>query len=136
MIDPSAADPRTGLAQSRTGFAAFRTHLALDRTTMAWVRTALTMSSFGFGLVGFFRSVSETSPSPENILHHQTAIRFGIALIVLAAIATILAAASHWRNLERLRNGDDLQIPRLPLSLVIAVVLALATLIGLAALLL
>ena len=60
----SAADPRTDLARTRTGLAAYRTGLALDRTTLAWIRTTLTMGSFGFGLVGFFRSVREKNPSP------------------------------------------------------------------------
>ena len=38
----------------------------LDRTTLAWIRTTLTMATFGFGMVGFFRSLSATSPSARD----------------------------------------------------------------------
>lgn len=63
----SQADPRTDLALRRTSAAKFRTQLALDRTTLAWIRTTLTMATFGFGTVGFFRSLREKSPTPEAI---------------------------------------------------------------------
>lgn len=131
----SAADPRTDLAKTRTGFAAYRTQLALDRTTLAWIRTTLTMCTFGFGLVGFFRAVREKNPSPEAIAVHETAIRFGLALIVLAAVATILAALSHWRTLGRLRRGEELRVARFPASLAIAFLVAVGILAGLFALL-
>ena len=80
---PTSSDPRVDLARERTGMASFRTQLALDRTTLAWVRRTLTMASFGFGLVGFFRSLRGQAPSAETIRLHQGAIRFGLALIVL-----------------------------------------------------
>ncbi len=130
----SAADLRTDLARTRTGFAAYRTALALDRTTLAWIRTTLTMGSFGFGLVGFFRSVREKNPSPETIAVHEAAIRFGLSLIVLAALATLLAALAHGRTLGRLRRGEDLRVSRFPLSLAVAFLVTLAILGGLAAL--
>ena len=128
------ADPRIDLAKARTSLAAFRTQLALDRTTLAWIRTTLTMGSFGFGLVGFFRSVREKNPSPEAIAIHQAAIDFGLSLIVLATVATLLAAISQWRTLGRLRRGEELQISRFPLSLTIAFLLTVAILSSLAAL--
>ena len=130
----SALDPRTDLARTRTGFAASRTQLALDRTTLAWIRTTLTMCTFGFGLVGFFRSVREKSPSPETVAVHQAAIQFGVSLIVLAAVATFLAAVAHWTTLGRLRRGEELRISRFPLSLAIAFLVTVAILAGLAAL--
>jgi putative membrane protein len=49
-------DPRAALAGKRTHFAKFRTSLALDRTTLAWIRTAVTFATFGFGMIGFFRT--------------------------------------------------------------------------------
>lgn len=131
----SSADPRTDLARSRTGFAVLRTALALDRTTLAWIRTTLTMCTFGFGLVGFFRSVREKSPSPEALAVHQAAILFGISLIVLAAVATLLAAVSHGRTLGRLRRGEELRVSRFPLSLAVAFLVTVAILAGLAVLL-
>lgn len=69
-----AGDPRIDLASKRTGMAGFRTQLALDRTTLAWTRTTLTMASFGFGMVGFFRSLLQQSPTAESIRLHQAAI--------------------------------------------------------------
>jgi putative membrane protein len=134
-MNVNVADPRTDLARTRTGFAAHRTQLALDRTTLAWIRTTLTMCTFGFGLVGFFRSVREKNPSPEAAAIHDAAIRFGIALIVLAAVATFLAAVSHARTLGRLRRGEELRVARFPLSLAIAFLVTVAILAGLAALL-
>jgi putative membrane protein len=131
--DPPA-DPRVGLAKTRTSFATFRTQLALDRTALAWIRTTLTMASFGFALVGFFRAVRERNPTPETILYHKAAIHFGASLIVLAAMATLLAAISQWRTLGRLRRGEDLGISRFPLSLALAFLLAVSILVGLAAL--
>lgn len=65
-MDSQAEDPRTHLAKDRTSFAKCRTQLALDRTTLAWIRTALTMGTFGFGTVGFFRSIRQASPTPES----------------------------------------------------------------------
>ncbi|HYN42311.1 MAG TPA: DUF202 domain-containing protein [Thermoanaerobaculia bacterium] len=129
-----ADDPRIDLARTWTGFAAHGTQLALDRTTLAWIRTTLTMGSFGFGLVGFFRSVREKSPSPEAVAIHQAAIQFGLTLIVLAAVATLLAAVSHWRTLGRLRRGEELRISRFPLSLAVAFLVTVAILAGLAGL--
>jgi len=76
-MEGQAPDPRAGLAQQTTDLAKFRTQLALDRTALAWIRTALTMATFGFGTVGFFRSLRLASPTPEVIQLHQSAIRFG-----------------------------------------------------------
>ena len=62
-MNQESSDPRVGLARDRTGWAKFRTQIALDRTTLAWIRTTLTMAAFGFGTVGFFRTLREDSPS-------------------------------------------------------------------------
>lgn len=128
-------DPRVDLAKTRTGFAAHRTQLALDRTSLAWIRTTLTMCTFGFGLVGFFRSIREKNPSPEAVAVHEAAVQLGITLIVLAAVATLLAAVSHWRTLGRLRRGEELRVARFPLSLAVAFLVTVAILAGLAVLL-
>jgi uncharacterized membrane protein YidH (DUF202 family) len=125
------ADPRTGLAKDRTSFAKFRTQLALDRTTLAWIRTALTMATFGFGTVGFFRSLREASPTPESTQLHATAIHFGVGLIVLGVAATVLSGATHWIALRRLRRHEPLVLSRWPLSLTVAMLLAV---VGLASL--
>lgn len=132
---PAPTDPRTGLAKDRTNFAKFRTQLALDRTMLAWIRTALTMATFGFGMVGFFRSLRATAPTPETIRLHQDAIRFGEALVALGIVATVLAALSHWSALRRLRRDEAPVLSRWPLSLVLALLLAILGLVWLSVLL-
>jgi putative membrane protein len=116
----------TDLARDRTGLAKFRTQLALDRTTLAWIRTTLTMATFGFGTVGFFRALKESSPRPEAIQLHEGAIRFGFALLFLGIAATVLAGISHWRTLRRLRRNETPVLSQWPLSITVAVLLAIA----------
>ena len=124
-------DPRVELAGERTSMASFRTQLALDRTTLAWVRTTLTMASFGLGMVAFFRTLQEQSPSEETVRLRQGAVRFGLALIVLGIVATILATVSHWRALARLRRRDPPEAIPWPLSIVVALLFAMISLAGL-----
>ena len=130
-MDAQQTDPRVGLAKERTSFAKFRTQLALDRTTLAWIRTALTMATFGFGTVGFFRSLRLASPTPEAVQLHASAIRFGVALIVLGIAATVLSGVAHWRALRRLRCDEMPVLSHWPLSITVAVLLAV---VGLASL--
>ena len=131
---PDSSDPRVSLAGRRTSMASFRTKLALDRTTLAWIRTTLTMATFGFGMVGFFRSLQQTSPTPESVRLHEGAIRFGTSLIVLGIVATILAGLSHGLTLRRLRRGESPVLTQWPLSITVAILLAIIGLAGLWAL--
>jgi putative membrane protein len=115
----------------RTALAKLRTQLALDRTTLAWIRTTLTMGTFGFGTVGFFRALREKSPTPEAVHLHQGAIRFGISLVVLGTVATVLAGVSHWLALRRLRRDEPLALTRWPLSITVAMLLSVVGLLAL-----
>jgi uncharacterized membrane protein YidH (DUF202 family) len=124
-------DPRASLAHERTSLATFRTQLALDRTTLAWIRTTLTMATFGFGMVAFFRTLREQSPTLRSIHEHEGAIRLGTALIVLGIAATILAGASHWRTLHRLRRGLTPALSHWPLSITVAMPLSVIGLVAL-----
>jgi len=128
---PGTADPRAGLAEARTAMARFRTKLALDRTTLAWIRTTLTMATFGFGMVGFFRSLRRSDPSVESIRLHEGAIRFGTILIVLGIAATLGAAGSHLVSLRRLRKGEAPVLGHWPLSVTVALLVTVAGLVGL-----
>jgi putative membrane protein len=130
-MDTQPGDPRTGLAKDRTSFARFRTQLALDRTTLAWIRTALAMATFGFGTVGFFRSLRMASPTPEAIQLHASAIRFGLALMVIGVVVTVLSGLSHWSALRRLRREELPVLPRWPLSITVAMLLAVLGLVAL-----
>jgi len=131
---PNPIDPATSLAAHRTSLAGFRTQLALDRTTLAWIRTTLTMASFGFGLVAFFRSLREMNPGEEAIRLHRGAIHFGLALIVLGLVATVLAGVSHWFTLRRLRRGQRPIMRQWPVSITVAMLFAVICLAGLWAL--
>jgi putative membrane protein len=113
------------------GMADFNTKLALDRTTLAWVRTTLTMASFGFGMVAFFRSLQQGSPSAETVRLHQGAIHFGVALIVLGILATMCASLSHWFTLRRLRRGEAPVLSPWPLSITVALLFSIIGLFGL-----
>jgi putative membrane protein len=110
-------------ASDRTSLAKYRTKLALDRTTLAWIRTTLTMATFGFGTVGFFRSLRERSPTLEAVQLHQGAIRFGVSLIVLGILAPGLAGISHWFALRRLRSDEPAVLAKWPLSITVAMLL-------------
>lgn len=126
-----AGDSRAALAGERTNFARFRTSLALERTTLAWIRTALTFATFGFGMIGFFRTLRQSTQSEEAVRLHQAAIQMGVALVVIGLVATILAALSHWVSLRRLRRGEQLSVTQWPVSITIAV---LCSILGLYAL--
>jgi uncharacterized membrane protein YidH (DUF202 family) len=131
-MDQENTNPGTlDLAHHRTDFAKFRTQLALDRTTLAWIRTTLTMATFGFGTVGFFRSLREKSPTIETIHLHENAIRFGTALVIIGVISTLLAGISHWLTLRRLRRNEALVLTQWPLSITIAMFLAIIGLVTL-----
>ena len=116
----------TSLAADRTTMAIFRTHLALERTTLAWIRTTLTMASFGFGMVGFFRSLRQANQSPETIRLHDAGIHFGVGLVVFGIAATVLAGLAHWVTLRRLRRNELPALPQWPLSVIVGMLLALA----------
>jgi len=124
MAENSEGDARTVLAGERTNVAKFRTALALDRTTLAWIRTALTFASFGFGMVGFFRSMEQATHSEQVARLHQAAIHMGVALVVLGMVSTMLAAFSHWLTLRRLRRGEELAVTQWPLTIMIAVLVS------------
>lgn len=124
-MEQQGVDPRTALAGKQADLANFRTQLALDRTTLAWIRTALTMGTFGFGTVGFFRTLREKSPSPETIHMHQGAILFGYGLVVLGLAATVLAGTSAWFTLRRLRRNEVPALTQWPLSITVAMLLVL-----------
>jgi len=92
------------------------------------------MASFGFALVAFFRSLQEVNPSEKTLRLHHGAIFFGTVLIVLGLLATLLAGLSHWFTLGRLRRGESPVLRTWPLSITVAMLLAVIGLAGLWAL--
>ena len=89
------------------------------------------MATFGFGIVGFFRSLQAQSPSPETVHLHEAAIRFGTGLIVLGIVATVLFGISHWVTLRRLRRGEVPVLTQWPLSITVAMLLSIIGLVAL-----
>jgi putative membrane protein len=128
---PEPSDPRVGLARNRTGMASYRTQLALDRSMLAWIRTTLTLATFGFGMVGFFRSLEEKQPTPENLKLHHSAVRMGTSFVILGVVAMVVAGVSHWLTLRRLLRGEAPVLRQWPLSLTLAFLLAIIGMFGL-----
>jgi uncharacterized membrane protein YidH (DUF202 family) len=120
MTEIHEDDPKTSLAEERTNLARFRVALALDRTTLAWIRTALTFATFGFGMIGYFRTLHQASQSEVAARLHQAAIHMGVALVIIGLFATTLAALSQWAALRKLRRGEQIVIAQWPLAISIA----------------
>lgn len=131
MAENPHTDPRTALAGQRTSFATFRTSLALDRTTLAWIRTAVTFATFGFGMIGYFRALEQSTHSEQATRLHQGAVHMGVGLVVIGLVATVLAASSHWVTLRRLRRGEQLVVSQWPMAITIAVFIAVLGAYGL-----
>jgi len=128
---PNTADPRLDLARDWTGMARYRTQLALDRTTLAWIRTTTTLATFGFGTIGFFRTLEEKTPTARSAQLHHGAVKFGVSLVVMGIAAMVFSGASQWFSLRRLRRGDDMVLTQWPLSITLAALLAILGLGGL-----
>lgn len=122
------ADPKTQLAERRTSLARLRVNLALERTTLAWIRTTLAMTSFGLGIIGFFRSLKSQQLTEEAARMHQNAVWFGYGLLGVGSVATVLCAIVHLRSIRALDRGE------LPASGKWSLGLALAFLLGFAGL--
>jgi len=71
------------------------------------------------------------NPSAEVIRVHQGAIAFGISLVVIGIVATILAGLSHLSTVRRLRRGELPVLTGWPLSVTVAVLVAVAGMAGL-----
>jgi putative membrane protein len=131
MAENPESDPTTTFAGRRTSFAKFRTSLALDRTTLAWIRTAVTFATFGFGMIGYFRALAQSTHSEQATRLHQGAVHMGVGLVVIGLAATVLAASSHWAILRKLRRGEELVVSQWPLTITIAVFIAVLGAYGL-----
>jgi putative membrane protein len=133
MSDASAPNPGTSLslAHDRTEMASFRTSLALERTTLAWVRTTLSMTSFGLGMIGFFRSLRQQKENPQTIRLHEAAIHFGTALVIVGFIATVFVVITHAKTVRQLQREENPTLTLWPPSIMLAMLLALMGMYGL-----
>jgi hypothetical protein len=55
----------------------------------------------------------------------------GVGLIVLGITAMLLAAASHWFTLRRLRRGESPALTQWPLTITVALLFAIIGMVGL-----
>jgi uncharacterized membrane protein YidH (DUF202 family) len=92
------------------------------------------MGSFGFGMIGFFRALHVQAATPEAARLHYAAIRFGELLVLMGVIATLLAGFSHWRTLRLIERGEEPRAARWPLSITVALFVAVLGMAGLWAL--
>jgi uncharacterized membrane protein YidH (DUF202 family) len=89
------------------------------------------MGTFGLGIIGFFRALSESKQTAEAERLHQAAIGFGELLVVIGIVATVAAGASHWNALRRMKRGELPNAYRWPLSITIALAVAVLGAVGL-----
>ncbi len=82
-------------------------------------------------MIGFFRTLQDRAQTPEAAQLHHAAVRIGELLVLLGIVATVLAGVSHWRSLRRMERGELPKASRWPLSITIAVFVALLGMVGL-----
>jgi uncharacterized membrane protein YidH (DUF202 family) len=92
----------------------------------AWIRTAPTTASLGVGLVRFLRSRPVSDTSAESVRLHEGAFRFGTSLVVLGIGATLPAGGLHLHTPRRLRENRVPALTRWPLSVTVALLVAVA----------
>ncbi len=82
------------------------------------------MNSFGLGIIAF-RTLRKENETPTTVHLHERAVFLGETLVLIGIVATFLVALAHLRNLRRLRRGEVPSVARFPLSVGIALLLAL-----------
>ena len=82
------------------------------------------MGTFGLGMIAFFRTLSETKQTPQAEHLHHAAIRFGELLVLMGIVATVLAGAAHWNALRRMKRGELPKVHGWPLSITVALAIA------------
>jgi putative membrane protein len=123
------AQPTTAIAVDvSTQQTVERTRLAYERTLMAWVRTGVSLISFGFTIYKFFDEFHKSGAASASGL--LGAREFGLIMISIGLLSTLLATIQHRGTLKRLRA----QYPEIKYSLAFLVAL-LVSVLGVLALL-
>jgi putative membrane protein len=115
-----------------TQLAIERTRVAYDRTLMAWVRTATSLITFGFAVYKYFQLERPVGAPRTQLIGPR---EFALILIVIGLISLLVATWEHWENyaaLKKLYSG----IPRGVLTRMVAGLVAILGLLGLAAVIL
>lgn len=87
----------------------FTDHAANERTYLAWVRTAITVMAFGFLLERFnlFLAFAVASDVHTTVhLNTRASEWFGLALILVGALMTLLATIRYHRNRKQIADPD------------------------------
>jgi putative membrane protein len=103
-----------------------RVRFAAERTLLAWIRTGLALMGFGFVVARFGLFLQEIAVARQAPPVHSYGLSLwiGTAMVVLGITVTVLAAADHWRILQRLNRGEEFIALRWSLGLMVALVLA------------
>jgi putative membrane protein len=104
-----------------------RIYLAAERTFLAWVRTALALMGFGFVIARFALFMRELAAvqggRPQAYPTFSPAL--GFVMVCLGVIVIVVAPIRHLAYIRALERGVTNPPLRIPLSLVVAVTLAL-----------
>ena len=84
-----------------------RVYFAAERTFLAWLRTGLALMGFGFVVARFGLFLREIALTSGHQVSTPGASRwFGIGLIALGVLVTIVAFAEHVATVRRLQRGQ------------------------------
>jgi putative membrane protein len=104
-----------------------RTRFAAERTLLAWVRTGLALMGFGFVVARFGLFLREVAAAGGDVVRPNPgnwSSRFGVALVLLGVVITVLAAVEYRTILGRINRGEPYRPPRWSLGLLASAVLA------------
>jgi putative membrane protein len=108
-----------------------RVRFAAERTLLAWIRTGLALMGFGFVLARFGFILREAAiiqhePPPEKM---GLSLWFGTTMVIVGVLMNLMAAAEHWRVIQRLNRDEPYLPPRLSLPLMAAVAMGVLGLV-------
>ena len=112
-----------------------RNLLAADRTLLAWLRTALSLIGFGFAIAqGYEYLESGYLDEASTVLDsNRTPFYFGLSFMALGLLGAGVGALQYWTILKQLRKPEFAYTEPWPFALVVAVLLLIVGLIGMAA---